>query len=246
MNVCNVPFTYLLYLLCNESILALDLDELELTETYDALHTINDTNILGFEAVTGFRTHYLNKGALLSKNAIDFQLHGSYSNAENERFEYGTWYLAGSGEDRFTETGVLLHFTESLGDFDYTVGGNYRLFDYHTVESELELNAGVTYFGAKDHYFSSTLYYETEIKQFFLDFKYSGFYNINKNSYLNWEVSLGFSDNYYGEAGLVETKGRLSYTYNLTKQVSITPYVGCFFTSDEEQIDSGIWFETSF
>lgn len=221
-----------------------DLEDLVFTEVQPK--SLSETEFLGFEAVTGYRHNYFNRGEKLTKHSIDFQFHGQYSSSNNNAFEYGLWYLSGVGSATFTEAGALLNYTEYYDSTSYSVGVSYRDFSNYTLDNELEINASFGYQINDYNEFKGSISYETQAEQWYTNIRYTAYYDVSKNSFFQFSLNAGFSDNYFGKKGLIDISTRLNYTYNLTKQISVTPYIGGVHSNSEISLDGGLWFETSF
>ncbi|MDB9741727.1 hypothetical protein OAB00_02615 [Akkermansiaceae bacterium] len=201
---------------------------------------------LGFEAVTGFRTSYLYRGIERAENTLDFQAHGFYSRSEHLHFEYGAWYAAEEGSGDFKEYGFLLNYIEERGDFTFYLGAKHTETSNFIFNSVTEINYSSTYNFNADNQLTLLASYETNHEHIYGELTYNGFYDLNKNSYLSYTLGVGSYLDYFDTGSLTHGFGRFSYTYNLTEQVSVTPFAGFNLAEDDDTFYGGIWFETSF
>ena len=209
---------------------------------------------LGYEAVTGVRSDYIYRGRELGGNTLDFQFHGYFSYADDKHLEYGAWYAAEIGDGNYQESGIMMHYIEDVDHWSFGVGFNYRDISQDIYKSGFELNASVSYHFNADQILLSELSYDTGAEGWYGKVQYNHYQKVNADSFLNLQVGISLSSGYY-EAQAFEDQlndgfndlfAKVSYTYNLTKQVSISPFIGTSVQKNDATLYGGLWFETSF
>ncbi len=204
---------------------------------------------IGIEAVTGYRSDYIYKGSKLAGEVVDFQLSGELAYSDYQFLRYSLWYVNETGDGDFSETGFSLKYLEQIEQFDYYVGLKYRNISDDILDSTAELFAGIRWH--KNEFFSvgAEVTYDTEVDGWHSELSLRHLRDINKDSFVSIDLGLSAVHNYYGEDGVYDVFSRLSYTYNITKTVSFSPFVGTSFQhygADRELLYGGAWFEVSF
>lgn len=209
---------------------------------------------LGFEAVTGMRSTYIQRGFEQADQVLDFQLEGEVSLSNSLFLGYGAWFVTATGQGDFTESGLKATLTKELDEWRWSGGTEFKELENSELESGLYFSSELTYFFADSndysHHATAILGYDTGANGFYTALEYGSYYAINRDSYLSFRLGVSAVDNYYDSSGINDAYSRLSYTYNLTDQVSISPFAeASVILSDREQNDQivgGIWFEVSF
>lgn len=202
---------------------------------------------LGYEIVTGFRSSFIHRGENLADDLVDFQLNGFFSYKEDKHLEYGI-YLAGAlGDDDFGESSISFNYSEEYGSWTYAAGANLRYFELNDDDTfTAELNFSTTHHFNRDHQLTGLVSYDTDEAGFYGSITYKGFTDLNSSSFLSYQLGVSAAYDYYGTDGFRDTFGRISYTKNITKQVSVSPFAGFSITRDDEEFLGGLWVETSF
>jgi hypothetical protein len=64
------------------------------------------------------------------------------------------------------------------------------------------------------------------------------------------KAGTSWVEDYYGRSGWNDVYGRASFTYAISKSVSVTPFVGFSLPADAspetERLFGGVWFEVNF
>ena len=209
---------------------------------------------LGLEAVTGMRSEYIHRGFKLSQQVLDFQLEGEVALADDKFLGYGAWYATATGDGDFSETGVKLNYTQDAGDWHYYLSLNYRSQHNSIFDSGLDFTAKLSYFFSESerhsHQLSLLASYDTGAEGYYAALEYVNYTAMGDNAYFSFKTGVSAVSEYYTRDGANDVYGRLSYTYNVTQQVSISPFVGFSYQLDDQNgSDSafgGLWFEVSF
>lgn len=206
---------------------------------------------LGIEALTGYHSHSVYRGLELSEEALDFQLSTEVALNNDWLVGISGWHIASSSDD-FTETsGELSLIYRSDSDWTFTTGITQRSFDHPIVESGTEVFADLSYEFSIDFSAAARLSYDDASGSALgeLSIHYSRV--INDSAWWAIEAGTLLADDFYGASGLASANARLSATYLINSQLSITPYLAHSEQIDdafgEESVTSaGVWFAISF
>ena len=187
---------------------------------------------------------------------FDFQLEGEIALADDKFLGYGAWFATGAGSEDFSETGVKLTYTQDINSWQYYASLIYKEQNNSLFDSGLEGLASLRYYFAESeqssHSISAILSYDNGAEGFYGAIEYNNYIALNKDSYISLKTGISAASDYYERDGLNDLYARLSYTYNLTKQVSLTPYIGTSIQLDGDNEENsnflfgGLWFEVSF
>jgi len=188
-----------------------------------------DTSPNSYEVLTGLRSTYIHRGIELSDVTFETQFNGLFAYDESRDLEYSAWYAGETNSGEFEEIGISLNYLEQVGRWGYFVGAQLRLIDNHPfVESGVELDVGVIYDINRDHNLGAKVSYDTGADGWYGALEYKGFKDVNAKSYFAWEAGVSFA-------------------FDLNETVSLSPFVGVSFLSDEsDQVFGGLSFEVSF
>lgn len=214
----------------------------------------SDTQLpLGLEAVTGYRTNYLQKGIDLAQDSFDFQLQGEISLSDSLFLGFGGWYLTETAKGDYAETGAHLSLTKDYNNWQFTGYIDYRNRENSEIDSGLIISAESRLFlyeaNQSSHSLNFEIGYDTSAEGTFYELEYKFYYALSSNSYLNINSGVSAVDNYHSLNGLNTWQSRMSYTHNLSKQVSISPFIESVISLNEAIEDTtlaGLWFEISF
>lgn len=203
---------------------------------------------LGIEALTGLRTQDHFRGQEVSDTLLEFQLQTELTLASDIYLGLGGLYAAEGGGD-FRETSGYVTLTREFDNFALSALLNYRNFDSSAVETGLEFGARGTWTISDDFSLSSSLTYDGGADGFYLETSADYSQVLSSSSFWNFEGWVGASEDYYGLSGLVAIGSRLSLTYNVTQQVSVTPFVTAETSLDsagDTTLAAGFWFLVNF
>ena len=147
-----------------------------------------------------------------------------------------------------------MHYVEDRDHWSYGIGFRYREISDAVYKSGFELNASIDYHFNSDQILKSELSYDTGANGWYGKVQYDHYYKVNSDSFLGLQVGASFSSGYYeaealngvAEDGFNDVFAKLSYTYNLTPQISFTPFLGASVQKSDTAFYGGLWFETSF
>ena len=209
---------------------------------------------LGLEAVTGTRSEYIDRGFKKAQQILDFQLEGEATLSDGLYLGYGAWYATSTGKDDFSETGTKLTLSYHLDSWQWNNKVIYRDLNQSVFSSGLELTSELSYFFSESarhsHALKGLVSYDTGADGFYGAIEYATYQALNEDAFFAFQLGVSATSDYYGVDGANDLYSRLSFTYNLTQQVSLTPFV---FTSIDledngrsDSLGAGLWFEMSF
>lgn len=209
---------------------------------------------LGLEAVTGYRSEYVYRGAEVSQDVIEFQISGEVSLSNNTFLGIGAWHATGSGDADFSDSGVKLSLTHELGAWQYKGTVAYHDYQDTFLESGVVIDNQLSFFFGESvktsNKITGIVSFDTGADGFYGALEYGSHYALNDDSFFSFKLGVSALSDYYSLNGLNDAYSRLSYTYNLTKQVSVSPYIGASIQLDDafeqDSLHGGLWFEVSF
>lgn len=214
---------------------------------------------IGIEAVTGIRSEYIHRGFQLSQRTFDFQLEGEVTLSENLYLGYGAWYATETSRGNFSETGAKLSLLKDMENYQWFSSVSYRELSNSVFDSGVEVTTGLDYlFSDKAMGEMNTLSqkvgllasYDSGADGWYAAFEYNAYQTFGENAYVSFKAGVSATSDYYNRDGLNDFYSRVSYTYNLTKQVSLTPFAGASLQLDDKNgkdfLYGGVWFEVSF
>ncbi len=204
---------------------------------------------LGIEAVTGIRSDYVYRGFNLAGAVLDFQVESELALGRDFYLDMGGWFAAGAASD-FSELSGLVDLRRTLSD-RFSLGGilAYHSFDESLFRSGFDLGLYLSYFPADDWAFTAEARH---------DFAASGWYGnaearwsgrLTDDAFLTVRSGLSVVDGYYQRSGFNDLHARASFTYNINRIVSVSPFLGGsveLLDGDGNELFAGLWFEVSF
>ena len=203
---------------------------------------------LGVEALTGLRSAYNFRGQEVSDALLDFQLQTEVSLSDELFLNLGGLYAAeGSGD--FREASAFASLQREMGNLTLSGLLTYRGFDSPLLDSGLELGAHLTYSHSEDLSLDGSLVYDTGADSFYAELGADYSQVLSDSAYWSARAWVGAADDYYDLSGLVSVGIRLSLTYNVNSQVSLTPFLTAEGSGDPDgdtTLSAGLWFAVSF
>lgn len=204
----------------------------------------------GVEAVTGYRSKSVFRGITLADDVFDFQLQTGYALSNEWSIELGAWYATGSdnGSD-FSEKSAFVNLRYDSTAISYGWQLGYRNFSHSMLQTSWETGPFFIWHLSKDWDVNTELLYDTEAESWVGKIELSWSEAINDKSFFTVVAGADFADDYYDRDGIIDLYTRLSYTYNVATNVSITPFIGSTLAVDQDASDTlfaGLWFEVTF
>jgi hypothetical protein len=210
-----------------------------------------ESNIpLGVEAVTGYRTEYIHRGMSLADDVIDFQLESGFALSDTWSIGLGGWHAAGTAsEANFSETSgsVELRYDEKSFSSGWALG--YRSFSGSQLIDGLETGPFCSWHATADLDVNAELRYDDGARTWYAKAELYWSKPLDKKSFVSALAGISAVGDYYDRKGLNDVFLRISYTYNVASNVSLTPFLGSSIGLDEIAEDrgyGGVWFEVSF
>ena len=221
-----------------------------LTATGTASADVEKEIPLGVEAVTGYRSEYIQRGFKLANDVIDFQAEAEIALSDDIITNFGGWYATATGSGGFDETAAFagIRWEQELFTLGLEItwsGVDHSVFKdgwdfapslaWHLTE-DLDLAGAVAWnTGADGLYGAVEIRWSQPVRTF-------GFVSV--------DAGLSAVSDYYNRSGLNDAYARAAYTQVISRNVSITPFVGTSIPlqSDPEtnRLFGGIWFEVNF
>lgn len=207
---------------------------------------------LGFEAVTGYRSHYIYRGFELSESTLDFQLETEIVLTDDTSINLGGWYATETGSGEFDEAAGFIRLHHQVTDqFSLGLSGTYRNFNESIFREGVDVGGFGTWQFCRDFGITMGGYYDTGAEGWYGNIESNWSRSISEKTFISLQTGVSAVDSYYDRDGFNDVYGRLSLTYNISDTVSITPFVGgsALLDSDDLGDDNafgGVWFIVRF
>jgi len=201
---------------------------------------------LGIEAVTGIRSAYVRNGIDTADAVLDFQLESEIALTNEVFLTLGAWHVAESN-GTFNETAISAQLTHQWETFSLTGELAYHNFDSLILDSGIDLSLELIYTINRNASVSGLIGYDDGAESAYgqLEFNYS--HPLSEDAYWAFRGGITIANDYYGLSGLSEIYSRLSLTYNINSQLSLTPFIGISEAPDADTTAyAGVWFAVSF
>jgi len=204
---------------------------------------------LGLEATTSWRNEYIYRGFQLDDSSAEFQLAGQLAFSDTETLDFGLYYGSSTGSGNFSETAGFIDFSKNIGDLTYTAKLALKDYSNSRFESGADLGFAVSWALNDSVELTSMLSYDTGADGFYFETKGSYFKGINDDSFLTLDAGASAVSDYYQMDGLHHAFAKLTYTYNISDAVSVSPYVAASFGLNsglDDHLVGGVYFSVSF
>ena len=205
---------------------------------------------LGIEAVTGIRSNYIFRGIELSQTSLDFQVQAELVLNDKTSFHFGVSHLAESSAD-FSETSPYLELSRYLRD-DFLIGASFTYRDRNEglLSSGFDFGLFSNYAINDDWLWRNEINFDFGEDAFYINTEIEWSHVINKDSFISIRTGLSYANGYLDRTGLNDFHTRLTYTYNISDVVSVTPFIGSTTTiasnNQNNTVFGGLWFEVIF
>lgn len=203
----------------------------------------------GLEGLTTWRSEYLYRGFKLAGKSMEFQIAGQVALSNTETIDLGLYYDTATGDGDFTEAGTYIDFSKNIGDLTYSAKLAGRDYSNSPFKSGADIGGSVNWKINAAIDLTSTLAYDTGAKGAYAEIKASAYKELSTSSYLMFKTGVGATADYYDRSGLHHLFAQLEYTYNISENVSVSPFVGTSIGIHDEAVNSlfgGMYFAVSF
>ena len=234
--------------LTNISILALS--SASVIAADDVIDKFADSEIkYGLEGLTTWRSEYMYRGFKLADKSMEFQLAGQVALSDTETIDFGLYFDTATGDGDFTETGAFIDFSKNIGDLTYTANLTLRDYANSSFKSGADIGGSINWIHNDTIDFTAHLSYDTGASGAYAEFKATAYKELSQSSYLLLNGGIGATASYYDRSGLHHLFAKLEYTYNISDNVSISPFIGAnlgIHKDAQDSIHAGIYFAVSF
>lgn len=206
---------------------------------------------IGIEAVTGVRSGYVFRGFDMANTLLDFQAQGEITLAERTFLNVGGWIAAESGGP-FEELAGFLDLRTGLNDL-LTLGTSLTYHDYDGsfFESGADLGISVSVDPSKDWGVTVGAYHDFGADAWYAKAEAAWSRRTGEDSYLALTGGISWVNDYYGRDGMNDFFGRASFTYNINRNIAVTPFLGWSLeidstNGDGDEFYGGLWLELVF
>jgi len=202
----------------------------------------------GIEFVGGIRDGYHQRGLELASDLVDLQFQARVSLDNNQSIDLGLWQGAEISGD-FREFGILLGYSHDFKNFTFTSELNYADYESDVIESGVEVTFGVDVPIYENVSIFGQLGYNEASEAIFGQVGTYATAKVSDDSFVTFKSELNIADDYFGRSGLYDVTTRGSFTYNINKQLSVTPFLSLSIPLDNEgdtDFSAGFWMEVFF
>jgi hypothetical protein len=204
----------------------------------------------GLEAVTGYRSDYLWRGFKVGGDVMEFQLQTEVVLDNRWAVTGGGWYATETGVGNASEAagvvGIRYDDPAFSAGFDLTA----RSVSHPVLEDGLDLSPWVRWHATEDLDLTAGVAWDTGPSAPFAWLETSWSKPVADDAFISLLGGTSWLGDYYDRSGWNEVYGRVSLTYNISKRVSATPFVGVSLPMDASpepvRIYGGVWFEVNF
>lgn len=214
-----------------------------------AEESLNSEIKFGFEGLTTWRSEYMYRGFKLADKSMEFQIAGQIALSNTETLDVGVYFDTATGDGDFTEAGTFIDFSKDIGDLTYTAKLALRDYTNSTFKSGADIGGSVNWTMNETFDFTALLSYDTGARGAYGEIKATAYKGITDDSFILFKTGIGATADYYELSGIHHAFAKLEYTYNISDNVSVSPFVGASIGINDEAVDSlhaGVYFAVSF
>lgn len=204
----------------------------------------------GVEAVAGFRSDLVHRGFNLAEDVFDYQLETEIAITNDWSLNLSGYYGTGTGNGNdFSEVNGMLELRYDAEKWSAGWAFGYRDFTSTFFRDGWESGPFFIYRLTEDWDLRGEYLYDEGAESFYGAVQLSWSKALNAKSFVSARGGVSHVEDFYGSQGFHAADLRLSYTYLVASNVSVTPFVGGSLAIDREADDAvfgGIWFEVTF
>lgn len=205
---------------------------------------------LGIEVVTGFRSEYVHRGFLLGRQVLDVQLESEIALADRWFLGIAAWHALENGDGDFSESAAVLDLRLERGPWTFGASAGYHDYDHTLFRDAFDLGLFATWKLHEDFALTGGVWRDTGAEACYAKLEGTWSKPTGRDSFVEAVAGLSWADDYYERSGWNDAYGRLSWTYQVSGQVSLTPFVGTSLALDsgpaKNRLFGGLWFAVSF
>jgi hypothetical protein len=204
----------------------------------------------GFEAVTGYRSEYIWRGFKVGGDVMDFQLQTEVALDNHWSVNGGGWYATESGEGDANEAAGFIGVRYDDPRFSVGFDLTSRSVEHPILEDGVDLSPWFSWHVNDDLGVTFGAAWDTGpgAPYAWLETKWTK--TLGDKAFITLLGGTSWLDDYYGRSGWNDLYGRISLTYNVSKRVSVTPFLGVSIPLDAnpetDRLYGGVWFEVNF
>ncbi|MEN9990596.1 MAG: hypothetical protein RLZZ224_298 [Verrucomicrobiota bacterium] len=203
----------------------------------------------GIEAMAGYRTELVHRGFQIADEVYDYQLAAEYALADQWMLGFQGIHAQGSGISNFSElTGIIeLRYDEQWFSAGWTLG--YRDFQSTFIRDGWESGPFVIFHLSENWDLRAEYLYDQGAESFFGSGQLQWSKAFGNSSFLAAQGGVSYAEDFYGSHGFHNLDARLSYTYFLISNVSVSPFVAASVKLDDVADDValvGMSFDVTF
>jgi len=205
---------------------------------------------IGLEAVTGFRSESVWRGFKLGDTVLDFQLQAEVALNNEWRLDLGGLYATETGDGDYSESSFFVDLMYDADQFSAGVSVTLHNFDHVLPDDGVDIAPSFSWHATKDLDVTFGAAYDTGADAPYVWLESEWTKPVTDSSFVALKAGTSWVDDYYGRSGWNDVYARASFTYAISKSVSVTPFVGLSVpmeaNPESDRLFGGIWFEVNF
>ena len=203
----------------------------------------------GFEALTGYRSEYVDRGFKLANDLIEIQLSGEIALSEQWMLEIGGWYGTETSSGSFDEGSGFLSIRYDHESWSTGLDASYHGYSHPLFEDGFHFGPYADWFMGEDWRIGTAVHYDTGADGWYGKLEAEWSHPTGRDSFVSVLGGISAVSDFYTADGWNDAFARLSWSYNLNRNVALTPFVGTSVALDtihSNQLFGGLWLEVNF
>jgi hypothetical protein len=174
----------------------------------------------GVEAVTGYRSEYIQRGFKWANSVVDFQAEAEYAINDDLITSFGAWYGTATGSGDFSEAAGYANIRWDI-DSRFTLGfeATWRSVNHPIYDDGLDLSPTLSWHLNNDFDIAGGLAWDTGADGLYTFAEARWSKAVTTSGFVSAEAGLSWVNDYYSRSGLNDAYARLSYTQVLNRSV---------------------------
>ncbi len=205
---------------------------------------------LGVEAVTGYRSEYIDRGFKLAGDLFDFQAESEIALDDEWLVNLGGWFASEVGSGSFEETAAFAGIRRETEKLTLGLELTWRNVRHAVFDDGLDIAPYFMWHFNEDFGVTTGLAWNTGADGLYGFVETAWSKALDTSSFVTATAGLSAVEDYYDRSGLNDLYARLSYTYAINRSVAVTPFAETSLPlashGESIRVVGGVWFEVNF